>query len=227
MTDHDTNINPDWTVAQLLELYDGHTYETNHDHSDHFICDYCATGVAYSSNPRVGQYVTDSVLNPDHPIWRAAKRNHPERRPIIPLATYCEDCATHRLYFPCEGFNEVRVFFTLDDDRTMTNPEVTDLSPADDGIPWDPRDLSEKITGLPWEENAVVSGKEVWGPENMVTSFLSMAGGVDIRELVNWDGSLNPKLLGQARREYRAFAEKMLREGRTRTAFRDHVRGEN
>lgn len=33
--------------------------------------------------------------------------------------------------------------------------------------------------------------------------------------------------LGHARREYRVFARKMLEKGQTRTAFRDHVRGDN
>lgn len=227
MIDHDTRINPDWTVAQLLDLYDGHTYETKHDHPDRFICDFCAAGVAYSSSPCVAQYVTDRVLNPDHPVWQSKIREHPGKRPLTPLATYCEDCAARRLYFPCEGFNEARVFFTLEEDRTMSNPEVTDVSSADDGIPWNPRELSQKITGVPWEANAILAGDELWGAENMVTVFLSMGSGVDIRELVKWDGSLDPQVLGHARREYRAFTRKMLEKGQTRTAFRDHVRGDN
>jgi len=109
----------------------------------------------------------------------------------------------------------------------MSNPEVTDVSSADDGIPWNPRELSEKITGVPWEANAILAGDELWGPENMVTVFLSMGSGIDIRELIKWDGSLDPQVLGHARREYRAFTRKMLEKGQTRTAFRDHVRGDN
>lgn len=224
MIDPDTHITENWTIAQLIDRFDGTTFKPSDPNPDHFICDYCATGVAYSSQSRVGQYISDRVLNPEHPIWRSSTKDHPEKQTLIPLATYCEDCATRRLYFPCEGFNEVRLFFTLNADRTMTSPEVTDVSPADDGIPWNPRELSEQITGLPWGENVVVSGKELWGPENMVTVFLSMGGGVDIRELVKWDGSLDPQLLGQARQEYKEFARKMLREGRTRTVFRDHIR---
>lgn len=136
MIDHNTRINPDWTVAQLLNLYGGRTYETKHDDPDRFICDFCAANVAYSNTPRVAQYVTDRVLNPGHPVWQSKMREHPGKQPLTPLATYCEDCAARRLYFPCEGFNEARVFFTLKEDRTMSNPEVTDVSSADDGIPW-------------------------------------------------------------------------------------------
>ncbi|WP_123538875.1 HNH endonuclease [Halosimplex salinum] len=66
--------------------------------------------------------------------------------------------------------------------------------------------------------------------ENLVTLCRSChitVEDIDIRELVKWDGSLDPQVLGHARREYRAFTRKMLEKGQTRTAFRDHVRGDN
>ena len=121
--------------------------------------------------------------------------------------------------------------FTFSEERVITNPEVTDVSGRDDGIPWDPKELSEQITGVLWEQNALLAATagedQLWGAENMITFILSIGSGVDVHELVQWDGSLNPKALGRARKEYQAFVEKMRRHGHSRRAFRDHVRGED
>jgi hypothetical protein len=123
------------------------------------------------------------------------------------------------------------MLLTLTEERVITNPEVTDVSGPEDGIPWNPKELSEQITGIPWEQNALLAALEgedqLWGPENMVTFLLSIGSGVDVRELVQWDGSLNPKALGRARKEYQEFVEKMRRHGYSRRAFRDHVRGDD
>lgn len=229
MIDSDTRINDQWTVAQLVEEFDGHDFLPFDPDKDHFLCDFCSKGVAYQSNPRVGHYIADTVVNTNHSKWQKATDPHSHHRPLVPLASYCEDCTTRRLLFPCEGVAEIRMLFTLTEERTITNPEVTDVSGRDDGIPWEPKDLSEQITGVPWEQNellAALAGKDqLWGAENMVTFFLSIGGGVDIRELVQWTGSLDPKVLGLARKEYQHFAEKMRRQGHSRKAFRDHVRG--
>jgi hypothetical protein len=122
------------------------------------------------------------------------------------------------------------MFFDLNEEKVKRNVEVTDLSPRNDGIPWDPKELSERITQIQWEQQLFVtmlSGQDnLWGPENMVTFFLSSVDEVDIRQLVKWDGSLDPKLLGQARRKYEEFRKKMSKGGRSRKKFRDHVRGD-
>lgn len=231
MIDPDTRINDRWTVGQLCEEFDGRDFHPTDPTKDHFLCDFCSKGVAYQSSPRVGHYIADNVLNPDHPKWRNAIDPHSNHRPLVPLATYCEDCTTRRLLFPCEGVAEIRMRFTLTEERTITNPEVTDVSGRDDGIPWDPKDLSEKITGIPWEQNQLLASfggeEQLWGAENMVTFFLSIGSGVDIRELIQWDGSLDPQALGRARKEYEQFVEKMRQHGYNRQAFRDHVRGDD
>lgn len=148
MVDPDTRINDQWTVAQLIEEFTGHDFLPFDPEKDHFLCDFCSKGVAYRSNPRVGHYIADKVLNTNHPKWRNATDPHDDRRPLVPLASYCEECTTRLLLFPCQGFAEVRMLFTLSDERTITNPEVTDVSERDDGIPWDPKELSEKITAF-------------------------------------------------------------------------------
>ena len=231
MIDPDTRINEQWTVGQLIDAFEDADFLPFGPKKDHFLCDFCSTGVAYRSKPRVGHYIADNVLNTTHPKWRNATASHSDHRPLVPLASYCNDCTTRLLLFPCKGFAEVRMLFTLTEKRVITNPEVTDVSGRDDGIPWDPKELSEQITGVPWEQNALLAAlageDQLWGPENMVTFLLSIGSGVDVRELVKWDGSLNPKVLGRARKEYQEFVETMQRHGHSRRAFRDHVRGED
>lgn len=227
MTDPDEHINRHWTVGELVEEFEGRDFLPSDPEKDHFLCDFCSKGVAYESNPRVGHYIADDVLSSDRPLWQQSESDGA----IVPLATYCEECSTRKLLFPCEGFAEVRMFFDLDGEKVMKNVEVADLSPHDDGIPWDPKELSEQITGIQWEKSSFVSmvleKGELWGPENMVTFFISSVNGVDIRQLVKWDGTLDPKLLGQARRKYKEFSKKMRKGGHSRKKFRDHVRGDN
>jgi hypothetical protein len=230
--DSDTQINPNWTVGELEAEFEGHDFQPVDEDKDHFTCDFCSKGVHYEAEPRVGHYVADNVVNTTHPHWIAATRPHEgEGRPMVQLASYCEDCTIRRLLFPCEGYAEVRMSFDLDEKRVMENVEITDVSPRDDGIPWDPKELSESITGIPWHKNEmmmVILGREqLFGPENMVTFFLAVGGGVDIRELIQWDGSLDPKVLGRARREYADFQRKMARDNHSRRAFSKHVRGGN
>jgi len=216
------------TVQHIVDQYEGRLFETADD-EPRFYCDWCSTGVAYSREPTVAQYVVDLVLDrpSEHPL---AKYMHRER-PYVQMASYCQDCATHRLLFPCEGFGELRTFFDIELDEPggkpfMRNYRVTDASDRDDGIPWNPRELSERITGVPFSENRKAGHEmELWGPENMVSTLLSV-GGIDIRELVDWKGEVNPRVLGRARKEYRKFGEKMHQGGFERRAFRDHVRGD-
>jgi hypothetical protein len=225
-SDPEKQINNNWTVGELTEKFEGDDFLPSDPEKDHFLCDFCSKGVAYESNPRVGHYIADDVLNSEHPVWQ----KHGGSSTLVPLASYCEKCSTRMLLFPCEGFAEVRMFFDLDGEKVMKDVEVTDLSPRDDGIPWEPKELSERITQIQWEQQsfvAMLSGQDdLWGPENMVTFFLSSVDGVDIRQLVKWDGSFDPKLLGQARRKYKEFSKKMRKEGHSRKKFRDHVRGD-
>jgi len=226
-SDPDKQINDNYTVGELTENFEGDDFLPSDPEKDHFLCDFCSKGVSYESNPRVGHYIADDVLNSEHPVWQ----KHGGSGTLVPLASYCEECSIRMLFFPCEGFAEVRVFFDLDEEKVKRNVEVTDLSPRNDGIPWDPKELSERITQIQWEQQsfvAMLSGQDdLWGPENIVTFFLSSVNGVDIRQLVKWDGSLDPKLLGQARRKYEKFRKKMSKGGHSRKKFRDHVRGDD
>lgn len=223
----DERINDDWTVAEVIEEFENHDFLPADPSKDHFICDFCSKGVNYSAEPRVGQYISDMVLNPENPVYQQATDPKDGSRPLVPLASYCEECSEQKLLFPCRGYAEVRLFFDLDEDKVMRNVEVTDVSPEDDGIPWDPKDLSERIMETSFESSMVISalmGKDLWGPENIVTFFLAFVDGVDIRQLVNWDGSIDPKVLGQARSSYEDVQKKLQREGGSRKNFRDHVR---
>lgn len=209
------------TAKQLIDDFEGDEFTASNPATDHFECDWCSIGVAYESNARVGMYVADRVLKDGRAVSRKLNR----AGKLVPLASYCEECTTRLLLFPCRGFTEVRLRFDLGADRIMRNVEITDISPRDDGVPWEPRDLAEQVMQMPFEQNALLSGF-LYGPENMVTMFLSIGDGIDIRELVKYDGSYDPRLLGQARKQYDEFDKKMRAADFDRVAFRDHVRDE-
>ena len=217
------------TVERFEADTEGTRFETAAERDDTFECDFCSKHVSYASEPRIGQYHADAVLNRDSDLARRINRE----RPLATMATYCPDCTTRRLLFPHEGTMEVRLLADLGADKRLTNVEVTDVSPHDDGIPWDPRELSESITGIPFDQHvgrASEPGAMLWAPENMVTFFLSIGGGIDIREVVRWDGSLDPQALGRARTAYREYIEKMQAaraSGKNhRREFTKHVRGD-
>lgn len=230
--DDDVQITPKTTVGQLTDTYEGRPFLAASDSPNAFECDFCSAGVSYAQEPTIAQYVADDILGP------VSERSHPkarqvrEMRPLVQLASYCPDCSHRRLYFPCEGYAEARLYCELvadeesDSGVAMQNVRVTDVSPRDDGIPWDPEEVAEAITGVPYADLGFFE-HDLFGPENTVTFFLSSVQGVDIRELVQWDGSLDPKVLGRARRKFEEFHERMRTEGHSRKKFRDHVRGED
>lgn len=218
--DPDTQINEAFTAGDLAEEFEGNEFQATNPERDHFECDFCSAGVKYSSKPRISSYIADDILNEHHPH---ADRLHNSQE-IAVLASYCPDCTTRRLLFPCEGFAEARIMFDLDEDKTMHNVEVTDVSPRDDGIPWDPKEVTEEIMGIPFGTNELLADDHLWAPENIVTFFLATVGDVDIRDLIKFDGTLDPKVLGRARRRFEEFQKKMSQPGYSRKRFRDHVR---
>jgi hypothetical protein len=194
--------------------------EFHHDNeADHFLCDWCSKGVSIASEPRVSHYMADSVLDTGHRECKMINSNNV----LTQLATYCEECSSKRLLFPCEGFSEIRVQFTIKEDPIMRDVEVTDISPDDDGIPWDPVSLTERVTQRDFQSNALLTG-HLYAPENIVTAFLSWLDNVDIRSMIQPDGQIRPKKLGQARREFRDFKKSMVKDGYSRSGFSSYVR---
>lgn len=213
------------TVEELERSYEGTEFHAAYPEKDHLECDFCSKGVHYQSKPRLGHYMADGLPASETPTARQVNR----AGVLTGLGTYCDECSTRRLLFPCEGYGEARLFFDLDDDRVIRNVQVTDVSGPDDGIPWDPAELSEEITGVPFEDHQALAGDDVnMGPENIVRFFLSLNANIDIREVVKWDGSLDPRALGRARKAYQQMLEKSQRlnpgqAGLTKDQFRDHI----
>lgn len=208
-------------TERLQESFEGSDFQPTHPNKPHFECDLCSKGVNYSSKPTVSTYIADDVLNDYHPTWKWAKAERGDEDLFVPLATYCPECSNRRLMFPCKGFHELRIRFDLDADRVMRNVEITDESPADDGIPWNPKELSKKITGVSFESGALIAdGNHLWGPENIITFFLAVSN-LDIRDLVKWDGTIDPKTLGKARKQFENFNREMANG---RKSFRDHMK---
>lgn len=225
MTDT-TNINPTTTVEQFRNsLMDSNKFAPGTSSARYFECDFCSTGVPYQSHPRVASYFADDVLNSTHPQWQQVA----DRRPLTPLATYCEDCAHPLLYFPCHGVAEARVLYDLGEDRTVSDVEVEDISPRDDGIPWRPDEFVERISGVSFNKWTTTHDGpgHLWGPENIVTIFMSYGPEMDITEIVQYDGSLDPHRLGQARKAYQEFVKKMRKPDYNRLSYRDYLRDDN
>lgn len=216
----DTQVHPHLTVGEVEELFEGKQFHYKTDEgNDHYICDWCSKGVSIASEPRVSQYLADKVINESHPKSGVVNR----QRKLTQLATYCPECSHSFLLFPCTGTAEVRLQFSLSDEETMTEVEVTDASPRDDGVAWDPAEISESITQVSLDQNAI-SQEAIYGPENFVTIFQSSLETTEIRSIVNPDGTIDPKELGRARKEYEEFQSKMRQEGYTREAYSSHVR---
>jgi len=208
-------------------------YEENNRVS---LCDFCSRGTPFDKQPRVAQYYADRVC---HDTTESARKVN-ARKVLTPLATYCEDCSHRLLFFPCNGYTEARVFVTLDsidkadiDDTVQDNtsadlnavlrdPDVVDVSPATNGIPWNPPQLSEKITGVSFDKHTKQAGF-LMGPENVLVFFLAATDDMDVRKVINPDGSLDPKALGRARRKYESVRSTLRNDNYDRVTFRDHV----
>ena len=88
--------------------------------SDHFICDWCATGVSYSGSEDVGIYFADGIINTRQLHGKADKE-------LVPLARYCEDCTNRLLLLPAQDFTEVRAFVTFESEALITDATVKDI----------------------------------------------------------------------------------------------------
>jgi hypothetical protein len=229
MFNSDDDVDDDVTVAALEAHYEGRDFTAADPRKDHLICDWCAKGVPYTTSKRLSQYIVRNVINDEHPIWQRAIARIPTR-PFAPMGTYCADCTTRQLLLPCEGYTEVRLAFEISDDRTYRNVEVTDFSRAEDGIPWNPAELSEQITGVPFHENALLAGAqgaELWAPEDIIRVFQSIESNLDIRNAIRADGSFDSRELDRASDAYDEFAQDLQRNDFSRKWFRDHSRQEN
>lgn len=213
----------EFTEEELAATFEGEEFKPTDPSNPHFTCDFCSKKVRYDTDPSTSYYVADDVLNENHRLTPTVREHHP----VVPLASYCEECTTERLYFPCEGFGEVRMVFDLDEDLTIHNVDVSDVSDRSDGIPWDPKEFSEAILQIPFEANPAVQSDHLWGPENMVTFFMSSVREMDISEVIEWDGTLDPKAVGRARKKHREFREKMRESEYEEDAFTRTVRGED
>lgn len=224
----DTPTLPDdyyMSVEEIIEDAEGKTFRPHADDDEHhWLCDWCSMGVSYAKEPRIANYMADKVADQE---TRHGQHINSERK-LTMLASYCPEHSHERLLFPTTEATEVRLMFTVNEDRTITDAEVTDVSPEGDGIPWNPRELAEKITEAPYEQMAVLSSANdmVMGPENILTYFDALGTGVDIREMVDWEGNIDPKALGRARKKLDEVKERRMKEVGDRQAFRDRVRGD-
>ena len=146
-----------------------------------------------------------------------------QKRLLTQLATYCSSCSDELLFFPCHGFAEVRVIFSVDENWVIWDPEVTDVSKRDDGINWDSCELSEEISSIPFSLNAIISGNQLWGPENVFTIYDSALKNVNMDSLVRYDGTIDSDILDVAREQYDRFVKVMSDSGYDEGAFTDYV----
>lgn len=207
------------TVEEFTEEFEGKKFIPVREGRDFFKCDFCSKGVPYAKEGEYGHYLADRV--PHNNSQQSKMLN--EKRTLATLATYCEECTYPMLFYPCRGYTEVRAIASISENLVYENVDVVDIAPEDDGIPWDPAEVSEKITGIPFEQHLSMVGDMLMGPENIVTWFFSISENIDIRELVDYDGTINPRYLGRARKEHQAFMEKYAGNPSSQE-FTKHVR---
>lgn len=212
MTNADDHVTDVVTVGDLEAFYEGRDFVTAHPSKNHFICDWCETGVPLTTSKRLSQYIVRNVINDENPIWQQII-GRSGTRPFAPMAAYCTDCTTRLLLLPCEGYTEVRLAFDIGDDGTYRNVEVTDFSPAEDGIPWNPAELYEQITRVPFHKALLTEarGAELWAPEDIVRIFQSMGPNLDIRNAIRADGSFDPRELDRAREAFDELVQELER----------------
>lgn len=208
---------PEAVVEVLESYYEGHRLNTIRPNEA--FCDVCTARIAVADRPRISMYFSDNARFGTESYEQYVHQTYP----MTAIQTYCEDCTVPELLFPCEGYTEARLLFTIDSDFQMTDVDVTDISGRDDGIPWDPFSLIEEIKGVSFEEEArhqrqqqggVVTG---YGPEWVVTTILSLDSGIGIADLIKWDGSVNQDHLAYLRENFRELARQMIHADEPKT----------
>lgn len=194
-------------IEQIIEEnLRGEQFNSSYSSDEHYLCDWCSKGVPYKKNPTISFYLCDSLITGQ------------EYKSVAMLATYCEDCSSRLLYFPCRGYNEIRVVSTLNEDQIIQDPEVTDVSLKSDGVPWDPIDVHEKISGVPREVSMKQASEIEMAPENIITFLESILSEVAVTSIINPDGSIDREILNKAKQEFR---EGIKKSGNDRSSFRE------
>lgn len=211
------------TLDQLRESLEGGPARAEPFEDEDNLCDWCSRGIPYNRTRRHAFYMADDVIVVNNPKAQQVRNT----RRLALAAEYCHECAKQRLLFPCAGYTELRVMADVKPNGTLENVEITDVSAEDDGIPWEPMEVTEALTQM--DPMLGYRGPHIWCPENTVTKFLSLAPGCDIREIVNWQGEIQPGPLAEAQEAFSEMAKemgpKMAKGGpEGRKAFRDHVR---
>lgn len=163
----------------VCEAVEGSTVDHWHE-ADGLACDFCSERIR--PNREIKLYLADRVLNPGVTSDGVAL-----------LATYGPCCRRRMILFPHRGTTELLLSATVTPELTIEDVDVLDVSPADDGEPWDPIEVWNEVAPLDFAANArqaaAMKGHPIMmGPEDVVNSLLKM--GVDVREVVDEDGQI-------------------------------------
>lgn len=206
------------SLDELRDSFDQIIDECGDD--EKYICDFCSKGVKWSSNPKVGVYLADKCINNSN-VKADYINTH---RILAPIMVYCEDCTTQMILFPCQGITEIRARIHVVDGEPDT-VGFLDVSPADDGIPWNPRDVVAEVTGFEFDAFTDELPQVLWGPETVVTFFLSTKSGVDIREMIDHQGQIDKEFADQAQEKLKKMAIERNKQ-MSRQEFREHLTGD-
>lgn len=209
------------TVEEVTERLENEEFLVEDEYTEHYECDFCSKGVPYQKEPRVAMYFSDTVMLVTTPEDQIIN----QECILTHMATYCEECSHKLLFFPMYGATEARAMATITKTREYHNVEFTDISMADDGIPWDPIEAYERVTEVNVNDMPVGNDDFNWGPENFVTILMSMTHNMDIRELFSADGEIDPQALGKARDGFQRVVEKYAEKGFSKQTFKDIVQG--
>lgn len=209
------------TVDEVTERLEDEEFLVEDEYTEHYECDFCSRGVPYQKEPRVAMYFSDTVMLVTTPEDQIIN----QESILTHMATYCEECSHKLLFFPMYGATEARAMATITKTREYHNVEFTDISMADDGIPWDPIEAYERVTEIGIEAMVEEADDLSWGPENFVTLLMSLTRNMDIRDLFGADGEIDPQKLGEARERLQEVSQEYARKGMNKQTFKDIVQG--
>lgn len=138
-------------------------------------CDSCSSPI--HRNDRVQLYGVGRTLSGEEP--------DPGFRAI---RLHCDECSIPELFFACEGYDEYLLEVRLDREWRVRDPEIVDVSPESDGIPWDPVEVMEGLFERPYHEIRAMTNYQSAGPHTVVDTLIT--AGIDPREVIQEDGAV-------------------------------------
>lgn len=126
-------------------------------------CDSCANDI--DAGEKIGGFLTNRLIGKE-----ASEDIHMYR-------LHCENCTPKDLYFSPQDSMDILITYRMTEDRILKEPYLRDASTTADGIPYDPVELFEEITGIEWDRfvnDRGIQSQGGWGSYDIIDYLLLM-----------------------------------------------------